>query len=482
MTKGLLNPIRVTPWPVKGLYLFLLLGLLLCLNNTWLGYSFWIDELFSVSTAELPFVEQWRAMLNDVHPPLYQLIFKCWILLVGNSEPGVRLLSLLLTLAALWRVMQWSTKLNPWAQWAVIAIFSTSFLFAFYAQEARSYALNLYLATLLTTSFIDYDGISRRPLIKIVALALLLSLSHYFGLLLSGSILLVLLFSAEKNIRNTATIILGGLLCLIWPLIHLANGLRSHTSWIVVDGPLDTLQISFRAMLPLETSVLLLCAALITVALTLLALFKPSRSQSKPDEARPALIKLVLVLVIMLAFVASLDLLNPISTERNFIVLLPVLAVMLGCVTERLSQRGQSRWWLLILVVLIESWSAVNLSRSYTLMSLKWAPQQNWKATAQYAIDNDSANKKIYYLRNSDSEDTERVFNFYIKKLSDYKLSAERVYMSQLPTLTRPAQLIFGQANQNDLNRILRESNLKPEAVFFPKQSLGSTTGVILFP
>jgi len=189
---------RAIPLPVKGLYVFLLLGLLLCLNNTWLGYSFWVDELFSVTTAELPLAEQWRAMLNDVHSPLYQIILKCWILLVGNSEPGVRLLSLLLTLAALARLMQWSTKLNPWAQWATIAIFSTSFLFAFYAQEARSYALNLCFATLLTTSFIEYDGISRRQLTKIVALAFLLSLSHYFGLLLSGAILLVLLFSAKK--------------------------------------------------------------------------------------------------------------------------------------------------------------------------------------------------------------------------------------------------------------------------------------------
>jgi hypothetical protein len=235
-------------------------------------------------------------------------------------------------------------------------------------------------------------------------------------------------------------------------------------------------------MLPLETSTLLLCAALITVSLTLMALFKPARSQSKPDEARPALIKLVLVLVIMLAFVVNLDLLNPISTERNFIVLLPVMAIVLGCVTELLSQCGKFRWWLFTSILLIGSWSAVNLSRSYTLMSLKWAPQQNWKATAQFAIDNDSANKKIYYLRNSDSEETERVFNFYLKKLSDGKLSAERRYFSQVLTLPRPAILIFGQANQKDVNTILKENQLLTESVHYPVQSLGSTTGVILFP
>ena len=473
---------RFIPLPVKGLYVFLLLGLLLCLNNTWVGYSFWVDELFSVTTAVLPFSEQWPAMLNDVHPPLYQIVLKCWILLVGNSEPGVRLLSLLLTLAALVRLVQWSAKLTPLAQWAVIAIFSTSFLFAFYAQEARSYALNLYLATLLIISFIDYDGISKRPLIKIVVLAFLLSLSHYFGLLLSGSILLVLLFSAEKNIRNTATIILGGLVCLIWPLIHVANGLRSRPSWIVVDGPLDTLRIFFRAMLPLETSALILCAALIIITLTVLAIFKASRRQSKIDGVRLALIKLVVVLLAMLAFVVTLDLMNPISTERNFIVLLPVVALAAGYVIERLTKPVQSRWWLLICVALVGSWSAVNLTRSFSLMSLKWAPQQNWKATAQYVVDHAQENKKIYYLRNSDSEDTERVFNYYIKKLSNNKLAAERVYISQLPTLPRPAHLIFGQANPNDVNRILRESKLTPESVFLPKQSLGSTTGVISFP
>ena len=421
-------------------------------------------------------------MLNDVHPPLYQILLKCWILLVGNSEPGVRLLSLLLTLAALARLMWWSVKLNPWAQWAVIAIFSTSFLFAFYAQEARSYALNLYLATLLTTSFIDYDGSSKWSLIKIAALAFLLSLSHYFGLLLAGSILLVLLFSAEKNIRNIATIILGGLLCLIWPFVHLVQGLRSHPSWIVVDGPLNTLRIFFRAMLPLESSTLILVAALITITFIFLAIFKLVRSPPKIDWVRPALLRLVLALVVMLAFGMTLDLMNPISTERNYIVLLPVVAIIVGCIIDRLTEQGQSRWWLLICIALVGSWSAVNLSRSYTLMSLKWGPQQNWKATAQYAIDHASENKKVYYFRNSDSEEIERVFNFYIKKLSDNKLSAERLYISQIPTVPRPALLIFGHTNQNDVNAIVRENHLKPDNVYYPTQSLGSTTGVISLP
>ena len=473
---------RVIPLPVKGAYVFLLLGLLLCLNNTWLGYSFWVDELFSVTTAELPLVEQWHAMLSDVHPPLYQILLKFWIMLAGNSEPSVRLLSLLLTLAALVRLMQWSTKLTPWAQWALITLFSTSFLFAFYAQEARSYALNLYLATLLTTAFIDFDGISKRSLIKIVALAFLLSLSHYFGLLLSGSILLVLLFSAEKNIRNIATIITGGLLCLVWPLVHLANGLRSHSSWIVVDGPLDTLRIFFRAMLPLENSTLMLGAALITITFILLAMSKSARSPPKIDEARRALLRSVLAVVVMLVFVTTLDLMNPISTERNFIVLLPVVAIIVGCVTDLLTKPGQSRWWLLICIALVSGWSAVSLSRSYTLMALKWGPQQNWKATAQYAIEHTSENKKIYYFRNSDSEEVERVFNFYIKKLSDNKLSAERLYISQIPTVPRPALLIFGHTNQNDVNAIVRENRLKPENVYYPRQSLGSTTGVISLP
>ena len=132
--------------------------------------------------------------------------------------------------------------------------------------------------------------------------------------------------------------------------------------------------------------------------------------------------------------------------------------------------------------MLVGSWSVVNLTRSYTLMALKWGPQQNWKATAQYAIDHTSENKKIYYFRNSDSEEVERVFNFYIKKLSDNKLSAERLYISQIPTVPRPALLVFGHTNQNDVNAIVRENRLKPENVYYPRQSLGSTTGVISLP
>ncbi len=114
----------------------------------------------------------------------------------------------------------------------------------------------------------------------------------------------------------------------------------------------------------------MLGAALITITFILLAMFKQVRSQSKIDEARPALLKLALVLLVILVFVMTLDLMNPISTERNFIVLLPLVALIVGYVTDLLTKQGQSSWWLLICIALVSGWSAVSLSKSYTLMSL----------------------------------------------------------------------------------------------------------------
>jgi hypothetical protein len=63
----------------KALYVIPLIGVVLAGTNIWQPYSYWLDELYSVTTSVLPFTEMFRAMLRDVHPPLYQVLLWIWI-------------------------------------------------------------------------------------------------------------------------------------------------------------------------------------------------------------------------------------------------------------------------------------------------------------------------------------------------------------------------------------------------------------------
>ncbi|HWY71828.1 MAG TPA: hypothetical protein VNX88_24385, partial [Terriglobales bacterium] len=59
-------------------------------------YSLWCDEAFSVFVAKSSWHDFFRQLLIDrVHPPLYYLLLKLWISVLGASVAGLRLFSVL---------------------------------------------------------------------------------------------------------------------------------------------------------------------------------------------------------------------------------------------------------------------------------------------------------------------------------------------------------------------------------------------------
>jgi mannosyltransferase len=114
----------------------------------------WYDESFTALVAALPWDRLWQATAGDVHPPLWYAIEKLMILVTGgsNSEPILRLPSLVLGLANVWlscRVCR-AIELPP----SVTRI--TTLLMAilpgqiWYSNEARMYQLVQFSGLLAT--------------------------------------------------------------------------------------------------------------------------------------------------------------------------------------------------------------------------------------------------------------------------------------------------------------------------------------------
>src|SRR3954462_5089991 len=86
-----------------------LVAVSLLLRTTQMGIGFWIDEGLSVGIADRPLSDIPLALGTAASPPLYYMLLHFWLDIGGNSEAGVRALSLLCALLAI-PVAWWAGK------------------------------------------------------------------------------------------------------------------------------------------------------------------------------------------------------------------------------------------------------------------------------------------------------------------------------------------------------------------------------------
>lgn len=137
---GTASVIKQTEW-VVGVALLWLAMATRVLNLGWQSLS--QDEPFSHLFATLPFHILWKAMIVDaVHPPLYYLLLRPWVMLTGESEYALRFFSALigvLTVALVLRVGPgWIGRGG--ARWSALLLAVNPF-HVWYSQEARMYVL-----------------------------------------------------------------------------------------------------------------------------------------------------------------------------------------------------------------------------------------------------------------------------------------------------------------------------------------------------
>ncbi len=219
--------------PAQGYAWFLFALTALWLLSTGLRFhalaaqGLWSDELFSVSIITqvgqgLPWYHYeprlfpdlrladspltWKAGENS--PPLFELLLWLWTRLFGESDFAVRSLSALLgslapvvLCAGLWR------PLGGFAAGAVALLLALSPSAVAYAQETRGYALLLLLACWATVRLVRHAllhgaGERNARFAVDVVLYVLLSYTHYTGLLLACALVTVrFVFDGWRRLR-----------------------------------------------------------------------------------------------------------------------------------------------------------------------------------------------------------------------------------------------------------------------------------------
>lgn len=473
-------------------YILIFFAVIFAVSGALVPYSYWWDELYSVAGASLSIGDMFSMLiLKDVHPPAYHMALHYWISLFGKSEISTRILSILVALLSLAAFMTWaSRRLGQPVYLFATVFFATSFLFSYYAQEARPYSMMLCFSTLLTVSFLECSAVrkSTASFIATLAAAVLLSLVHFFGLIYAGIILIFTLYLVRDQVSRVIAALATCALCLVWPVWHfLAGGLKSKTGgrfWIESNGIETTLAELANGLVPhlaalkwfLAGSDLTLGTALImSICLAAIAGAVWIRNANGlMPKANPAVLAATIFFCFLVSVIA-IDYHTPISNYRNFIVLLPSFSILVGYFVVSIVRNKNALALVLVLCIGVS-----NLLVSYISLSNKQRPLQNHKSAVAFVeLGLSKTPAAIAYFLKVDPA------------MPEMNLLAAKLYFQSAPALVgidindisslKPPFYLLMQHQSYRIEKILsefRKSGIDAKS-FEPKQNSTSTVVVV---
>jgi len=325
--------------------------------------SLWLDEVASIRNAELSAVDIWGA---DSHPPLYYLLLHYWMQWSDYDEGRLRLLSVLLSLAALPAIYLIGRRLGGvWVGLAAALLLACSPFDLRFAQELRMYALLNLAAAWALVGFVallaDPAGAARGRDLGAWTLLVLGSIvalyAHNLGVLLplaTTCVAATLWWRRPDRAALARRWLLANLLVLLawapfWPELLRQTGVATWY-WIPVPTPgyIGSTQLKLAYGLPDLATPLAVAGLAGCLGLTVLGW----RALPKGSPWRLALPALAL-LPALIAIVVSWTY-RPVYLPRPLIWTgLPVALLLASGLVAALSQRRRPRLALGIALVLL---------------------------------------------------------------------------------------------------------------------------------
>jgi hypothetical protein len=168
-------------------------------------HSLWFDELFTAWVLEpASGTTLLSRIATDVHPPLYLLAVAGVTRLFGDGETGLRLLSAVAASGAIVVFVLGTRATFSLPARLFGAALATGSLFWFnQAQNARSYALSLLIVSgvlVVSLALLNPDRPRHRLLLPaVLALAAAGSFTHFYGLYVSLSVLILLVLIGRRD-------------------------------------------------------------------------------------------------------------------------------------------------------------------------------------------------------------------------------------------------------------------------------------------
>jgi mannosyltransferase len=294
------------------------------------GKPFWFDECFSAEIARI----DWRNFSHllwwrEANMSLYYVLLRIW-LHFGESPFFIRSLSVILSAAGL-PAIYWTAKLLYDRR---VALISTALL-AFnaysvrYAQEARSYALFVLLATLSSGCLIRFlKGPTRRNRIVYVIVSVLAVYAHFYALLFVAAHWLALRWvgipEVDSDAQGTARQLRRAWVTIaaaVFPLlVFVAKTGAGPIKWITRPGIRDIVHFSADLTSGLPWIYLVACL------LALIPLRKKTRASGDWEAWRVHFLFIWLLFPIVLTLILSFA--RPVFLARYMIFCIPALLIL----------------------------------------------------------------------------------------------------------------------------------------------------------
>ena len=450
-------------------------GLLILSSNILLPYSYWLDELFSVNASSREWGGLYKLIMSDVHPPLYQLILKFWIILFGSGEVATRFLSWSFAVVTLWLAYKMSKKYGSLFLGCFLVMIACNPYLSYYGNEVRAYSMLMCCSMLMLFSMPIEK--SRSVSNAFLFFCLLASWIHYFGLLMAVIALFYCFVIKIEGLQARLKIALIGLIMTFWPLHHLINGSligkAGGSFWIQSNGFLDTVRFASTAVIPSDVVFggFLFVALMVGIFLGLWYVSK--KAESRGMASTKFGVQAFALWCGLIALVGLVDQHTPMSTGRNFIVTVPFFAASVAAVIAGLSKaHPRARWALLGVVVTCSTFLFVT---AFEGVVRKAQSPEDWRGATKVAVE--QAHGKDIYVVGWGGEITDH----YIRKFSPAKpvVHAYRIGETKIKS---PAVIIFARLSPKLLDSLSADMKVSGARRIFPgeKNKEGSHVGVYL--
>ena len=215
-----------------------------------------LDEAWSWAATHLNFPGLLQLSFSDPHPPLYYILLKLSLLVLPDSEFGLRALSAALSIASLTAVLiyvksRWNTETMIY----VGLLMALSPFDIYYSQEARMYTLLSFLWVVSYISLVNVIEGDKRFLITWSLTTIMMAWTHTYGIIIALTYIIfiigyLLLKSRLKPrlqwivenrplISSTAIVSLGVLPPVVLLFIHSLEG--AGGAWVPTPADLPAL-------------------------------------------------------------------------------------------------------------------------------------------------------------------------------------------------------------------------------------------------
>jgi hypothetical protein len=200
------------------------------------------------------------------------------------------------------------------------------------------------------------------------------------------------------------------LLC--WPIAHFAFGRIERwlggSFWIEVDGFQGTLLeflqglVGEPRLLGLRPFVVYGAHAIVSMpwAVALVAMIVAAGWMAR-GHARRDLLATSVRLAAFVTLAALIDWHTPVSTERNYIALLPATALLFGTAVDVFWHNWPSSWRRAAVAACVALFGFEAYSHGLRAMELRWTPRENWTAMAESINDAGTCRPHCWFVSSS---------------------------------------------------------------------------------